>query len=201
MKLLALLALVPSIAAADSLSARDDDGRITSIDQGVFEIDLGGLAVLTSDRDENQSVTRVSTDMSATLQYYVLDNVSVGGALLVDYENNGGGESATTFGGAVQAAVHLRLGHGAFFRPGLGLGALFGTRRVPIDATTLEVASQAGVVARLQLPIAYFATGRLLLQAGPQLNFGIGTITPKTGMSTSFTRTAGGFAVGIGYAF
>jgi hypothetical protein len=179
-------------------SARAD---VTTVDQGLWEIDLGGLAVLTSDREGDSSVTRMSSDMSASVSYFVIDNVSVGASMLADYENVGGGVSATTYGADLHAALHLRLGLGAFFRPGLGLGGLFGTRHLPTTPGMIEEAQQAGMIARLQLPIAYFASERILLQAGPQLNFTAGSYTPGSGMSMSFTRIAGGFAVGVGYAF
>jgi len=194
--------LVPAAAHADSLDANPNDpGRVTAVHKGVWEIDLGGLAVLTSDTENETSVTRLSTDFSGKLQYFIRDNISVGGALLADYENVGGGVSATTFGGAAEAVLHLRLGLGAFFRPGIGVGALFGTRQSQVGVGMLEEASQVGVVVRAQLPIAYFASRRFLLQAGPQFNFTAGNFTPNGGMATGFTRLAGGFAVAFGYAF
>ena len=199
---LAAALLAPALAHADSLEGNPNDpGRITAVHKGVWEIDLGGLAVLTSDTENETSVTRLSTDFSAAVNYFIKDNISVGGSVLADYENTGGGVNATTFGGALQATVHLRLGLGAFFRPGLGVGALFGSRETPAGAGMLESASQVGVVARVQLPIAYFASRRFLLQAGPQFNLTAGSFTPTGGMATSYTRVAGGFAVGVGYAF
>lgn len=194
-------ALAPSSARADQLGANPyEAGKVTGVEKGVWELDLGGLAVLTSDSANDTSVTRISTDFSAGVNYFIRRNVSVGAVVLADYEDDGGGTQAQTFGGAIQGALHLRLGLGAFFRPGLGVGVLVGSRTSPAGTGMLADASQVGFIARLQLPIAYYATQRVLLQAGPQFDFTAGSYS-VAGMSQSFTRTAGGFAVGVGYAF
>jgi hypothetical protein len=165
------------------------------------EADLVGLGVLTSDSEDGVSTTRLSTDFAATLAYFVKKNVSIGASLLVDYESIGGGQTATTFGASANVVLHAPLGMGAFFRPGLSVGALFGSRRTEVGPGMLAEASQAGLITRVQLPIAYFASKRFLLQAGPQLNVILGGVTPNGGESKAFTRVAGGFAVGGGYTF
>jgi hypothetical protein len=200
--ILPCLAVLASSARADNLNGNSyDSGRVTGVQKGVWEIDLGGLAVLSSDQVNDTSVTRISTDFSAAVSYFIRKNVSVGVAALADWTQDGDGTEARTFGAALQGALHLRLGLGAFFRPGLGVGVLFGTRTMPAAPGMLVDADQVGVIARLQLPIAYYATTRVLLQAGPQFDLTAGSYSVAGGMSQSFTRTAGGFAVGVGYAF
>jgi len=199
---IALIALAPLAARADTMYGdQNEPGRITAIEKGVWELDVGGLAVLSRDQEGDASVSRFSTDFSAGVQYYVKRNLSVGVVGLFDYENAGGGVRATTGGAAVQAAVHLRLGLGAFFRPTLGVGALFGNRQSPAGTGMVTEASQVGLITRLQLPVAYFTSHNWVLQAGPQLNVTVGSYTPTGAMSQSFTRIAGGFAVGLGRAF
>jgi hypothetical protein len=190
-------------AHADQLSANQDDyGRVTHIGPGVWELDLGALGVLTQDHEGDTTVMRMSSDLSAGLQYFVHANVSVGVEALFDYDSAGSGNVAHTFGGAIDATLHFRLGLGAFFRPGIAIGVLAGTRDLPTasDGTVME-ASQVGFVTHVRLPIAYFASKRLLLQAGPQLDLEVGSYTPTGTGSQSFSRIAGGFAVGGGYAF
>lgn len=189
-------------AHADDIYANPNDpGKVTAVRKGVWEMDLGALGILSSDHQGDTTVTRFSTDLAASVSRFVHDNVSVGVSALFDYDTAGGGNDAIQFGGAVNATLHLRLGLGAFFRPGLSLGGLFGTRHTPLMAGTIEEASQVGFIARLQLPIAYFTSRRFLIQAGPQINFTAGSYTPTGGMGTTFTRIAGGFAVGMGYVF
>ena len=198
-----LLLLAPTLARADQLIGdRDDRGRITKIGRGVWEIDLGALGVLTTDHEADTTVTRLSSDLSAGVHYFLHDNVSVGAEFLFDYDSAGGGNVARTFGGAVDATLHLRLGLGAFFRPGLAIGILAGTRDLPAatDGTVMQ-ASQVGFVTHVRLPLAYFVSDRLLLQAGPQLDVEAGSYKVMGGDGQSFTRIAGGFAVGVGYAF
>ena len=198
-----IFAAAPSIASADDVYGDPNDpGKVTAVNKGVKEIDLGGLAVLSRDQEGEMSVTRLSTDWSASFSYYLKRNLSIGVAGLFDYENSGGGVRATTFGGAAQATLHARLGLGAFFRPGISVGAMFGSRKSPTGtAGMLAEASQVGMITRIQLPIAYFTSRRFLLQAGPQLNVTVGSYTPTGGTAQSFVRVAGGFAVGIGYIF
>ncbi|HEY0250376.1 MAG TPA: hypothetical protein VGC41_02575, partial [Kofleriaceae bacterium] len=169
MRTILILALLTSTAFADQLVGnRDEAGRITHIGRGVWEIDLGALGVLTQDHEGDASVMRLSSDLAAGLQYYVRDNLSVGVEALFDYDDTGGGNVARTFGGAIDATLHFRLGLGAFFRPGIAVGVLGGTRDLPgtTDGVVMQ-ASQIGFITHVRLPIAYFASARVLLQAGP----------------------------------
>ena len=62
-------------------------------------------------------------------------------------------------------------------------------------------ASQVAGLVRIGLPFAYFASKRVVLQAGPELNVWFGNVTPTGGESESFVSVAGGFGVNAGYAF
>jgi hypothetical protein len=202
-RLVFLLVLAsPAAARADDVYANGNDpGKVTHIRKGVWELDVGALGVLTVDKEGDASVTRFSTDFSAQVHYFINDNISIGAEALFDFDDNGDGVSATTFGGALDATAHLRLGLGAFFRPGIAIGALFGHRNLPMTTGLVEQASQTGFITRISLPIAYFASSRFLLQAGPQINVTVGSFTPDGGDAQSFTRIAGGFSVGFGYVF
>ena len=195
---ISVVVLFVSLAAR---GAHADDHAFTSIDRGVWQIDLGAIGVFSSDSASGMSATRLSTDLTAALSYYVVNNVSVGVQGLLAYDDAGDGATALTYGGAVAAAVSLRLGLGAFFRPGIALGGLFGHRDLPIAGGTFQSAAQTSFIARLQLPIVFFASTRILLEAGPELDVTIGSYGLPDGTSQSFSRTAGGFAVGVGYIF
>src|SRR2546423_10911641 len=102
---------VPSFVRADTIGKDPNDyGKVTHIGKGVWEIDVGALGVLSYDTEAGASVTQISTATSAQLHYFLRDNVSVGVEGLVDYASSGGGNNSLTFGGAVDAAIHLRLG-------------------------------------------------------------------------------------------
>lgn len=202
--LLVLASLAVSTPAlADEVGANPNDpGRVTSVGKGVKEIDLGGIFVLTVDKVDDQSTTRLSTLGGAGFQYFFNQNVSAGVTGLFAYEKAGDAESATSFGGVAFATFHVRLGLGAFFRPTLGLGALFGTREIDSGGGTVAELSQTAFLTRIGLPIAYFATKRVVLQAGPEINISIGSFKADgASEGTSFTTVAGGFAVGVGYVF
>jgi hypothetical protein len=205
-RLLILLAAVamPGAAHADDVNADPNDpGKVTNISKGVKEIDLGGVFVLSYDKAEGgEAQTRISTLGGIGFQYFINKNLSAGGNFLFNYDKVGDA-SASTFGGTVFAATHLRLGLGAFLRPSLGLGALFGTRELDGGGGMITELSQTALLVQLKFPFAYFPSKRVVLQAGPELNISLGSVKPKTGGgdSISFTQVAGGFGVGVGYAF
>jgi hypothetical protein len=195
-----LVLTATSPAVADDLYG-DQGGGITKVKKGVWELDVGALATFSNDKQGDVSSTRLATDFNASVNYFLLDNISVGLTGLFAYSSDGSDNTALTLGAAAGGTLHLRLGQGAFFRPGLALGALFGNREIPIGGGTVMEASQSAFTARLKLPIAYYISPRFHLEGGPQLNFTTGSFTPDGGSSTSFTTIDGGFAVGFGYSF
>ncbi len=190
-------------AHADEVAANPNDpGKVTSIGKGVKEIDLGGIFVLTVDKVGDQSTTKLSTLGGLGFQYFINANVSAGATALMSYDKVGDATSALSFGGVAFASLHVRLGLGAFFRPTLGLGALFGTREVDAGGGMVAELSQVAFLTRIGLPFAYFPSKRVVLQAGPEINVSIGSFKADgSDESTSFTTVAGGFAVGVGYVF
>jgi hypothetical protein len=199
---LSILVVAPP-ARADEVGANPNDpGRVTSIGKGVKELDLGGIFVLSVDKVDDQSTTKLSTLGGVGFQYYFNANVSAGATGLFAYDKVGDTASATSFGGALFGTFHVRLGLGAFFRPTLGLGALFGTREVDAGGGMVAEFSQTAFLTRIGLPIAYFASKRVVLQAGPEINIAIGSFKADgADEGVSFTTVSGGFAVGVGYVF
>lgn len=199
---LALLALA-SPALADTLGANPQDrGRVTAVQKGVKELDVGGIFVLShSKAGDAEGSTRISTLGGVGFQYFLNDNFSAGGTFLASYDRQSADAYATAFGGAAFASLHVRLGLGAFLRPTLGAGALFGTHKTEVAPGQLMSASQVSGLVRIAIPFAYFPGARVVLQAGPELDIAIGQITPDGGEGQSFTNVSGGFGVGAGYVF
>jgi hypothetical protein len=196
----AAVTLLASTASAGSLGPDEGPG-ITDLERGVFELDVGALAVFAHESQGDVSSTQLSTAFSGSVSYFVKRNVSVALTGIFAYDSRGDDNTALTLGGTVGAAVHLRLGQGAFFRPGVAVGALLGNRELPVGAMTVEEASQTVFLTRLSLPLAYFIGRRVVLQAGPQLDVQLGSYEPTAGDAQSFTRLNGGFAIAAGYAF
>lgn len=196
------LALAGSAHADEVVANPNDPGKVTSVGRGVKEIDLGGIFVLTVDKVGDSSTTKLSTLGGVGFQYFINANVSAGITGLMSYDKVGDATSALSFGGVAFSSLHVRLGLGAFFRPTLGLGALFGTREVDAGGGMVAELSQVAFLARIGLPIAYFASKRVVLQAGPEINISVGSFKADgADEGTSFTTIAGGFAVGVGYVF
>ncbi len=196
------LALATPVRADVVGADPNDPGRVTAIQKGVSEIDLSALGVFTYDKQGDVSNTRLSMLLGLGYQYFINNNISVGAQFLFDYDRVSSNISATTLGGAAFASAHLRLGLGAFLRPTLALGALFGNRELDsgVGGIVLE-AKQTAFLTRIMLPFAYFPSRRVVLQAGPEIDLTFGSFKPDGGDSTSFTSVAGGFSVGVGYAF
>jgi len=197
----AILLLLPLGRPARADDLYGDERGINRVKRGVWEIDLGSLFAFANDRQGDASVFRLVTDVNGSVNYFIKDNISVGVTGLLAYNNNGDNNSAITYGGALNATAHLRLGHGAFFRPGLALGALFGKREIPVGGNVVMEATQIGFNARIRLPIAYFISRNLHLEGGPQFNLTVGNFTPDGADAVSFTTLDGGFSVGFGYSF
>ncbi len=200
---LTLLALLATPAAADTLGANPQDhGRVTEIQKGVKEIDLGGIFVLShSKAGDAEGTTRISTLGGIGFQFFINRNLSAGGTFLASYDRQSADVYSTAFGGAAFASLHVRLGLGAFLRPTLGVGALFGTQKTTITAGQLMTANQVSGLIRIGLPFAYFPGTRVVLQAGPEVDISIGRVTPDGGEGQSFTNVSGGFGVNAGYVF
>lgn len=204
MKCLVLASLLASTPAlADAIGGEPNDpGKVTFIGKGVKEIDLGGIFVLShSKAGDAEGQTRISTLGGAGFQYFIKNNVSVGGQFLASYEKQSENVYSTAFGGAAFASLHVRLGLGAFFRPTLGLGALFGTQKTEVVPGQLMSANQVSGLIRIGLPFAYFPGTRVVLQAGPEIDISVGNVTPDGGEAQSFTNISGGFGVSAGYVF
>jgi len=198
----ALLAALTSAAAADELGAANDAGRVTQIGKGVSEIDLGALGVLQYDKQGDASNTRLNMLFGLGYQYFINTNFSVGGNALFSYDRANDAVSGTAVGGTLFGSFHVRLGLGAFLRPTLALGALFGNRELDTGVGGIIIeASQRAFLTRIQLPFAYFPSKRVVLQAGPEIDMSFGSFTPDGADAQSFTSIAGGFSVGVGYAF
>jgi hypothetical protein len=191
--------LLPAPARSDTVSS--DSRGLNRVENGVWELGVGSRFAFASDSTGDASMVRISSDMNASVSYFVRDNVSVDASALLFYHSIGDDNSALLLGGALGGTAHLRLGHGAFVRPGLGIGVLVGNRELPVGGGAVMEAPQLGVVARLELPLAYFINRNLHLEGGPQLDLTAGSYTPEGADSVGFTTVDGGFSVGAGYAF
>lgn len=198
-----LLLLASSPALADTVGANPDDrGKVTAVQKGVKEIDVGGIFVLShSKAGDAEASTRISSLGGLGFQYFISNNISAGATFLASYDKQSENASSTGFGGALFGSLHVRLGLGAFLRPTLGAGVLVGSQKIEVTPGTLMSASQVSGLVRIGLPFAYFPGTRFVLQAGPELDIAIGRVTPDGGEGQSFTNISGGFGVSAGYVF
>ena len=90
-KVLALLPLlVASTAAADTIGANPNDpGKVTHIEKGVKELNLGGIFVYSVDKVEDTTTSRFSALGGPGFQYFFNANVSAGAQGLISYDKVG----------------------------------------------------------------------------------------------------------------
>ncbi|MBA3460686.1 MAG: hypothetical protein H0T46_12030 [Deltaproteobacteria bacterium] len=203
-RLACLLALsVATPAAADAIGAEPaDHGSVTHIRKGVKEIDLGGIFVLSHDKaGDGEGTTQISSLGGLSFQYFISDNFSAGAMVLASYERVSATTHSSGFGGMAFGSLHVRLGLGAFLRPTLGAGMIVGSTSTEITPGMQVVSSRIAGLVRLALPFAYFPSRRIVLQAGPELDVEVGSVTPDGGEGQSFTSVTGGFGVSAGYVF
>jgi hypothetical protein len=199
---LAFAIVSPAPSRAGTLESTDDPGSITEIGSGVSELGLGALALLTYHDEGDTSNTRVNMLLGLGYQYVIRDNLSLGGQLLLNRDRTSDATSSLAVGGAVLGTYHVRLGFNAFLRPTLACGVLFGDHeRATDDRNLVMETNQTAFLIRLQLPLAYYASQHIVLQAGPELDLSLGSVDQPSRGAKSFTTLASGFSVGLGYVF
>lgn len=201
LSLTVVLALAPS-ARAETLGEADDPDAITRIDPGASEIDLDALSIVTYHSEDNVSNTRVNMLLALGYQRVVAPNLAIGGELLINRDRTSDVSSSLAMGGALTGTYFLRLGFSAFLRPTVALGLLFGDRALGTEASGVVMqGGQTAFLMRFQLPLAYYASRRIVLQAGPEIDLAFGHAAQFGADSRSYTTLASGFSVGLGYAF
>lgn len=150
-------------------------------------------------------------------RYFLMNNFSLGVSINVLYQSNSytaetaAGTIKTEsedlgFVGFITANYYVRLGNSLFFKPGLGLGGLYGRRTVPTPGgapgQTTQMALYGGT-ARLDLGFVFFASRHFNLRAGLDILFRVGAANPAddTMETQSFFSIDAGFNIGLGYTF
>ena len=195
-----LVALVLLLASLPAARARADG--ISRIDKGTFQLSLDALLISTYEKDEGaDSVFRANGDARLGLHYFLADNLALGlhAGLLV--RKTGGTSRDLAFTADLSGRWYGRLGLGAFFAPELTLGGIFGDRDITLGGGLESHNSLTGFSAALRLPIAFFVSRVVSLEAGPQIIFSVASAKPDTGDATSVTALDLGFNVGFVYTF
>lgn len=219
--LLGLWLLAPPAQAQQRISPKNLRG-VMYIDKGVYDLGFENLMLVNS-MTSTQEVGGISSTVSSlyaryvarlTPRYFVADNLSLGLDLSLFYgkaettiENNVGTTASTSndlgFMGLLTANYHLRLGHGLFFRPGVGAGVMSGQRDTPSSTPGVILRSSlTGGVVKLDLGFVYYAGPSFNMRAGPEVNMRYGAETFEgTGETKDFVGMDAGVSMGIGYSF
>ncbi|HTM19821.1 MAG TPA: hypothetical protein VL172_04915 [Kofleriaceae bacterium] len=199
--ILTALAAFAVPAHADNLgSRRQQYDAITRINKGVFQLGVDSTLILGYSAEGDSSLLRANLAGNLALRYFPRNNLGIslrGGGIV----RKAGDATDHAFALTAWVDAYLRLGEGMFFVPGIGAGALFGSREVPAGPGQIAEASQVGGIAAAELLLTVFLNHRFSLAAGPQLTSSFGSTTPEAGDSTSFVAIDGGFQVGAAYSF
>lgn len=213
---LPVLVVAIALAVSTPADARRSIGSGTSgyeqINKGV--VDLGFFDSLFLLRYLNDSSRQSSSMVVAfiggfTPRYFVIDNLAIGLSfnLMAQKEWVVAGSdqidsSDLGFLGLVTANYYIRLGHSAFWKPGIGGGGFVGSRDIPgVDPGTEIESSLYGGAVRIDLGFAVYLSKFVNLRAGPDLLMRFGVDQPVDAEGSSFVELDAGLAVGFGYSF
>ena len=146
--------------------------------------------------------------------FYRKDSVTVtttpqsGGDTKEDTNSN----TDTGFLGTAMVNYYMRLGHGLFFKPGVGGGGFVGSRERPSAGQPGQVTKTklSGGAGRLDLGFAFYASNQFSMRAGIDIIARFGSEKADADVKApdgstpdpqSFTTVDAGVNVGIGYTF
>ncbi len=198
------------------------------VDAGVFELGFDNVLLWRSHKATNADDAEVWNSTSGLLwtggltpRFFVMRNLAVSAQINYFLE----GQTVTSKAGAdaeevksessdggllLMGMVHyyLHLAGGMFFKPGLGGGYAMLTRSVPdpTDDNKKVETKRGGVVGKLDLGLAYYASEHLVVRAGPEflLRMGQEKFDDATGAEQDgdkFTMIDATFGVGLGWVF
>jgi len=207
---LALVALVASSAHADTLgpSKRDTRGFISHLSKGIFEIGVDSLLVWTSRtttiNDVETSSSELTLSLGPTFRYFVIDNLAVSLNINALVTRTGAGDDAlTTYGvlGLVDVDYYIPLGRGMFFKPGVGGGGFWKTRKEDVGASLQKSFNTVGGAFRVQVGFVYYTSPKFNLRANLDFLGQFGTTTSDGEPDQSLFQMDLGWNVGAAYVF
>ena len=211
-----LLVAVVTVAVCAPAQARRSIGSGSSgyevINKGV--VDLGFFDCLLLMRYLNDSSRGASSFYVSFLggfspRYFLANNLALGLSLNLMAQKELTNEARTRvdssdlgFLGLVTVHYFVRLGHGFFFKPGIGGGGFLGERDRPgADPGTVIESSLYGGAVLIDLGFSFYVSKYVNLRAGPDVLLRFGVDAPVNDDSTSFVAMDAGLAVGFGYSF
>jgi hypothetical protein len=174
---------------------------IGDVDAGDKEIVATGIWILGhQDQDSTGSATQISVFGTAGFRYFVIDNLGVGVLGSAFYKTAGGDADDSGFIVRLDGSYFLSLSDNLYLAPGLGLGASFGSRTVPVAPGMNAEADILGFTATFSVPFVLYTPGPFNVRAGPTLitTFGSASFADD---DESFTTVDGGFEIGVGFGF
>lgn len=216
--------LVLAAAAIALLSTSSVQAQPRPIDGGTFEVGLDNILLVSfSEVDIDNPAggdpgTASELDVAYTgglhPRFFVIDRLSVGLSLNLFYRlaqttSEIGGMSdeteASDFGFLGFATLHyfLPLNRFVFFKPGLGLGAFFGTRERPGAMPGIRIESDlSGFAGRVDIGFQFQLSDMVNLKTGLAVIPWFGSETPPdSDESESFRQVDAGFNLGVGVTF
>ncbi len=199
--------LLSSPAQSYELGAGSGSGGVvTSLGKGLKELGFESMYVLHYDKAGESDSFRGTFIGGGTFRYYMIRNLSLGiNANFLYRKVSSGDNSAGDLGflGTVNVAYNASLGGGLFIRPLLGVGGSFAKRTATVGTQDPARASVFGGAGRVGLGLAFYASRRFKLHAGPEALLHFGKSKPDTeGFDAeSFFAIDGAFNVGLTYVF
>jgi hypothetical protein len=198
-------------AHADVLAPGGRDvGKISEISRGVKELGVDALFLTNYSKvgSGGASALRMTALGSLAFRYFIGKNLAATlnlGGLYRSFDAEGKATDVAATG-TVGAAYYASLGGGMFVAPGVGIGALYGGRKVVQGPTTTRDTVFGGV-ARVGVGLVFYPSSRFNVFARPELTAVFGSAKPTevppggNTKASSFFGVDGGFSVGASYIF
>ncbi len=209
--LCAATALASPTDAYELRPGGNNSGVVSGLGAGLKDLGVESIFVVGYDKvGDADGQLRATVVGSAAFNYFLLKNFSLGLSAGVLYKHASQGDlSGSDLGGiaTVNAAYNVPLGGGLFLRPMLGAGGFYTKRdaTVPaLDPDDLIRSTVAGGVGRAGLGLAFYASPRFMLRAGPEAVVQFGTNSPakpEHGDAQSFAGVDAAFSVSMSYVF
>lgn len=209
-----VLVVLQALPARAGRVVRSGTHGFETIEKGVFDLGFDNMLMLRYHQlqAEPDAISTLNSIYFAgiTPRYFIGSNFALGlsanwfiqKAVTKQGDVESGKVTDTGFIGFVMANYFIRLGNSLFFKPGIGGGGFWGSREIPVGATTVSKTSLYGGAARIDLGFAYYASAHFNIRAGFDLITRFGQEKEENAdEGQTVITTDVGVSFGLGYSF
>jgi hypothetical protein len=202
-----VLSFVSSSEAYEIRPGVSSSGSPTSLGAGLKELGIESMFTVGYDKvGGSDAGLRANVFGGLAFRYFIIRNLSLGLTAGPLYSRVSVGKTvASDLGGygLINIAYHASLGGGLFIVPTVGAGGFYAKRELEAPPAPQVESNAYGGLARGGLGLAFYASPRFMLHAGPEAFVKVGANKAKVeGASAErFIAVDAAFNVGLAYVF